>query len=132
MRVKRGVKAKKRRDRVLERAKGFRGRSKNTIRQASARVDKAMRYMYRDRKKKKIDFRALWIQRINAAARLLGMNYNTLVSGLKNAQIEIDRKILAKLGSEHPEAFKAVADLAAKHVRREPAKSESSQEAASV
>jgi large subunit ribosomal protein L20 len=116
MRVKRGVKAKKRRDRVLERAKGFRGRSKNTIRQASSRVDKAMRYMYRDRKKKKGDFRSIWIQRINAAARLLGMNYNGFISGLKAANVEIDRRMLAKLAMEQPEAFKAVADIAAKNV----------------
>lgn len=116
MRVKRGVKAKKRRNKVFERAKGFRGRSKNTIRQASQRVDKAMQYMYRDRKKKKIEFRALWIQRINAAARILGLNYNSLISGLKNANVEIDRRMLAKLGAEQPEAFKAVADLASSHL----------------
>jgi large subunit ribosomal protein L20 len=116
MRVKRGVKARKRRNRVLDLAKGFRGRSKNTIRQASARVDKAKAYMYRDRKKKKGDFRSLWVQRINAAARLLGMNYNTFMHGLKTADVEIDRKMLAKLCYEHPEAFKAVADVAAKNV----------------
>ncbi len=118
MRVKRGVKARKRRNKVFERAKGFRGRSKNTIRQASQRVDKAMQYMYRDRKKKKIEFRALWIQRINAAARILGLNYNSLISGLKSANVDLDRRMLAKLGAEHPEAFKAVADVAAKHVTK--------------
>ena len=112
MRVKRGVKARKRRNRLFERAKGFRGRSKNTVRQASSRVDKAMRYMYRDRKRNKGNFRAIWITRINAAANLLGLSYSRLTGGLKNANIELDRKVLAQLGAEHPEAFKAVADLA--------------------
>lgn len=116
MRVKRGVKARKRRNKVLDRAKGFRGRSKNTIRQASQRVDKAMQYMYRDRKKKKIEFRALWIQRINAAARILGLNYSSLMAGLRAADVAIDRRMLAKLGAEQPEAFKAVADVAAKNL----------------
>ncbi len=117
MRVKRGVKAKKRRAKVLDLASGFRGRSGNTIRQASSRVDKAMRYMYRDRKKKKGDFRSLWIARINAASRLLGMNYSVFTSGLKNANIELDRRMLSTLGAEHPEAFKAVADVAKKHIQ---------------
>lgn len=117
MRVKRGVKAKKRRSSVFERAKGFRGRSKNTIRQASSRVDKAMRYMYRDRKRKKGDFRAIWIQRINAAARIMGMNYNGFISALKVAGVELDRRMLAKIAVERPEAFKAVGDIASKHVQ---------------
>ncbi len=112
MRVKRGVKARRRRNRLFDRAKGFRGRSGNTTRQASSRVDKAMRYMYRDRKRKKSDFRAMWITRINAAARLCGLSYSTLTSGLKAANVELDRKVLAQLGTEHPEAFIAVAKLA--------------------
>lgn len=117
MRVKRGVKAKKRRAKVLGLAKGFRGRSGNTIRQASSRVDKAMRYMYRDRKKKKGDFRSLWVTRINAASRLLGINYSVFTNGLKNANVELDRRMLSTLGSEHPEAFKAVAEIAKKHAQ---------------
>jgi large subunit ribosomal protein L20 len=117
MRVKRGVKAKKRRAKVFDLAKGFRGRSGNTIRQTSNRVDKAMRYMYRDRKKKKSDFRSLWIARINAASRLVGMSYSVLTNGLKNANVELDRRMLSTLGSEHPEAFKAVADIAKKHAQ---------------
>lgn len=112
MRVKRGVKARKRRNRTLELAKGFRGRSKNTIRQATARVEKALCYSYRDRRAKKRTFRELWITRISAASRLLGMNYSQLISGLKNSNIQLDRKILANLAVEKPEAFKAVADIA--------------------
>ncbi len=115
MRVKRGVKARRRRNRLFDRAKGFRGRSGNTVRQTSSRVDKAMRYMYRDRKRKKGDFRALWITRINAAARLLGLNYSNFTKGLKAANVELDRKVLAQLGTEHPEAFKAVFEIAGKH-----------------
>lgn len=112
MRVKRGVKARRRRNRLFERAKGFRGRSGNTTRQASSRVDKAMRYMYRDRKRKKGDLRALWITRINAAARICGLTYSKLTRNLKTVNVELDRKVLAQLGTEHPEAFKAVVEVA--------------------
>ena len=112
MRVKRGFKARRRRNRTLELAKGFRGRSKNTIRQATARVEKALCYAYRDRRAKKRTFRELWITRISAASRLLGMNYSQLILGLKNSNILLDRKILANLAVEKPEAFKAVADIA--------------------
>jgi large subunit ribosomal protein L20 len=118
MRVKRGVKARKRRNRLFDQAKGFRGRSKNTTRQASQRVDKAMRYMYRDRKRKKGDFRAIWITRINAAVRIFGMSYSRFTNGLKTANIELDRKVLAQLGMEHPEAFKAVADIASANISK--------------
>ncbi len=114
MRVKRGVKARKRRNRVLKLASGFRGRSGNTIRQASSRVDKAMRYMYRDRKKNKGNFRALWIARISAAVSLMGMSYSRFTHSLKVSNIELDRRMLAKLGAEHPVAFKAVVDAAGK------------------
>ena len=112
MRVKRGVKARRRRNRVLKLAKGFRGRSKNTIRQATQRVEKSLQYAYRDRLNRKRDFRKLWITRINAAARINGISYSRLINGLDNAGVELDRKILADLGASEPEAFAAVATIA--------------------
>ena len=112
MRVKRGVKARRRRNRILKLAKGFRGRSKNTIRQATQRVEKSLQYAYRDRLNRKRDFRKLWIQRINAAARVNGVSYSRLVDGMTKAGIELDRKILADLGASEPAAFAAVADIA--------------------
>lgn len=112
MRVKRGVKARRRRNRTLARAKGFRGRSKNTIRQATGRVEKAMCYAYRDRRQKKRHFRELWVIRISAAARAAGLTYSQFVSGLKRANIELDRKILADLAVRQPDAFEAVVALA--------------------
>ena len=116
MRVKRGVKARRRRNKVLKLAKGFRGRSKNTIRQASARVDKSLQYAYRDRLNRKRDFRKLWITRINAAARINGLSYSQLINGLNQAGVELDRKILADLGASEPESFAAVASLAKENV----------------
>ncbi|MCB0345684.1 MAG: 50S ribosomal protein L20 [Bdellovibrionales bacterium] len=112
MRVKRGTKARKRRNRIFKRAKGFRGRSKNTIRQATQRVEKAMCYAYRDRKQRKRHFRKLWISRIQAAARLHDMSYSQFMYGLRNAGVELDRKALADLGATSPEAFAAIADVA--------------------
>lgn len=112
MRVKRGTKARQRRNRILKLAKGFRGRSKNTIRQATQRVEKALTYAYRDRRNKKREFRKLWIIRINAAARNNDMSYSQFINGMKLANIELDRKVLADLGSEHPEVFTAVAKTA--------------------
>ena len=112
MRVKRGVKARRRRKRMLELAKGFRGRSKNTIRQATQRAEKAQTYVYRDRKNRKREFRRLWITRISAAATQYGISYSNLISGLKKARIELDRKILAEFGALNPEAFKAVVEVA--------------------
>lgn len=112
MRVKRGVKARRRRNRILKLAKGFRGRSKNTIRQATQRVEKSLQYAYRDRLNRKRDFRKLWIQRINAAARVNGVSYSRLVDGMSKAGIELDRKILADLGASEPAAFAAVVDIA--------------------
>lgn len=112
MRVKRGVKARKRRNRLFKLASGFRGRSKNTIRQASARVDKALAYATRDRRAKKRDFRALWISRISAAVNLRGISYSKFFAGLKRANIDIDRKILADLCVTAPKAFDAVTELA--------------------
>jgi large subunit ribosomal protein L20 len=111
MRVKRGVKARRRRNRILDLAKGFRGRSGNTIRQARARVDKSLQHAYKGRKRRKRDFRALWIARINAACRINGLSYSLFVSGLKRSGIELDRKVLAEIGAEHPEAFAAIAEI---------------------
>lgn len=112
MRVKRGVKARRRRNRVLKLAKGFRGRSKNTIRQAQGRVDKALTYAYRDRRNKKRDFRKLWIKRIAAAAAQEELSYSKFMHGLKLSGVELDRKVLADLGAFKPEAFSEVAKLA--------------------
>lgn len=99
-----------RRKRTLNRAKGYRGRSKNCFRIAKNRLEKALRYSYRDRRRKKRDFRRLWIQRINAGVRAHGLNYSQLINGLKEAGIEIDRKVLAGLAMESPEAFAAIVD----------------------
>ena len=109
-RVKRGVVAHARHKKVLEQAKGFYGRRKNTIRAAKAAVDKAGQYAYRDRKVRKRSFRALWIQRINAAARAEGMTYSRFMYGLEKAGVEIDRKVLADVASADPAGFKAIAD----------------------
>ena len=109
-RVKRGVTAHAKHKKVLEQAKGFYGRRKNTIRAAKAAVDKAGQYAYRDRKVRKRSFRALWIQRINAAARLEGLTYSRFIHGLEAAGIDIDRKVLADIAGADPAAFKAIAD----------------------
>ena len=111
-RVKRGVVSHARHKKVLEQAKGFYGRRSTTIRTAKAAVDKAGQYAYRDRRTKKRNFRALWIQRINAAARLEGMTYSVFINGLDKAGIEIDRKVLADIAMHEPAAFKAIADKA--------------------
>jgi len=109
-RVKRGVTSHAKHKKVLEQAKGFRGRRKNTIRTALAAVDRSKQYATRDRRTKKRNFRALWIQRINAAARLEGLTYSRFISGLEKAGILIDRKVLADLAGSDPTAFKAIAD----------------------
>jgi large subunit ribosomal protein L20 len=109
-RVKRGVTAHARHKKVLEKAKGFYGRRKNTIRTAKAAVDRAGQYAYRDRKVRKRTFRSLWIQRINAAARLEGMTYSRFIAGLDAAGIEMDRKVLADIASADPAGFKAIAE----------------------
>ena len=108
-RVKRGVVAHAKHKKVLEQAKGFYGRRKNTIRAAKAAVDKAGQYAYRDRRQRKRQFRALWIARINAAAREVGLKYSTFMNGLKKAQIEVDRKVLADLAVFDKPAFAALA-----------------------
>ena len=109
-RVKRGVTAHARHKKVLKAASGFYGRRKNTIRTAKAAVDKAGQYAYRDRRVKKRVFRSLWIQRINAAARVEGFTYSQFIHGLDQAGIEIDRKVLADIAGADPTAFKAIAD----------------------
>ena len=109
-RVKRGVVAHAKHKKVLEQAKGFYGRRKNTIRAAKAAVDRAGQYAYRDRKVRKRNFRSLWIQRINAAARIEGLTYARFIHGLERAGIEIDRKVLADIAGNDPAGFKAIAD----------------------
>ncbi len=112
MRVKRGFKARRRRNRVLKLAKGFRGRRKNCYKRANQAVERALNYSTRDRRQKRRDFRALWIVRINAAARQNGMTYSKLVSGMKKAGVAIDRKILADLALTLPGDFAAVVKVA--------------------
>ena len=107
-RVKRGVTTKARHKRVLEQAKGYYGRRKNTIRIAKQAVEKAGQYAYRDRKVKKRSFRALWIQRINAAARAEGLTYGQFMHGLKLAGVDLDRKVLADLAMHEGGAFSAI------------------------
>ncbi|MCU7373038.1 50S ribosomal protein L20 [Paucibacter aquatile] len=107
-RVKRGVTARARHKKVLALAKGFRGRRKNVFRIAKQAVMKAGQYAYRDRRAKKRVFRALWIARINAASRGLGLTYSKFVAGLKKAQIDIDRKVLADLAVNDPAGFASI------------------------
>jgi len=107
-RVKRGVTSKARHKRVLEQAKGYYGRRKNTIRIARQAVEKAGQYAYRDRKVKKRSFRALWIQRINAAVRAEGLTYGKFMHGLKLAGVDLDRKVLADIAMHEGEAFKGI------------------------
>jgi large subunit ribosomal protein L20 len=113
-RVKRGVTTHARHRKVIKAAKGYYGRRKNTFRAAIQAVEKAGQYAYRDRRVKKRNFRALWIQRINAASRELGMTYGNFMHGLKLAGIDLDRKVLADIAVREPEAFKALVDAAVK------------------
>jgi large subunit ribosomal protein L20 len=108
-RVKRGTVARARHKKVIKQAKGFRGRRKNVYRVAKQAVMKAGQYAYRDRRQKKRQFRALWIARINAAVRELGMSYSAFMSGLKRANIDIDRKVLAELAVADKPAFAKIA-----------------------
>lgn len=107
-RVKRGVVAHAKHKKVLEQAKGFYGRRKNTIRTAKQAVEKSLQYAYRDRKNRKRNFRALWVQRINAAVREHGLTYGRFIDGLNKAGIEVDRKILSDLAIHEPAAFVAL------------------------
>ena len=111
-RVKRGVTSHAKHKKTLQAAKGFYGRRKNTIRIAKQAVEKSMQYAYRDRKNRKRTFRALWIQRINAGVREMGLTYSRFIDGLAKAGIEIDRKVLSDLAINEPEAFKAIVEKA--------------------
>jgi large subunit ribosomal protein L20 len=108
-RVKRSVHARKKRRKVLEQARGYWGLKHSSYRRAKEQLDHSMAYAYRDRKNKKRTFRRLWIMRINAAARREGLSYNQLVSGLRKAEIPLDRKVLADLAVSDPEAFGKIA-----------------------
>jgi large subunit ribosomal protein L20 len=116
-RVKRGVTAHAKHKKVLKAAKGYYGRRKNTIRIAKQAVEKALQYGYRDRKRKKRTFRALWIQRINAATRSHGMTYGRFIDGLNKSGIEIDRKVLADIAVKDEAGFKALVDKASAAVK---------------
>lgn len=111
-RVKRGFKARQRRNKVLKLAKGYRGARSKLFRSATEAVDRALNYAFRDRRVKKRDFRALWITRINAAARINGLSYSKLIHGLKTAKVEIDRKVLADLAVSDPRGFAEIASMA--------------------
>jgi large subunit ribosomal protein L20 len=106
--VKRGVTTHARHKKVLKLAKGYRGRSKSSFRIAIEKVEKGLRYAYRDRRAKKRNFRALWIQRINAGVREQGLTYSQFMNGVKRAGLDIDRKVLADLAVHEPDAFKAI------------------------
>ena len=113
-RVKRGNVARKRRNKILSLAKGFRGGNKNLFRTANQRVMKALCNAYRDRRRRKRDFRRLWISRINAAARINGTTYSQLLNNLKNADIKINRKMLAQLALHEPKCFQEIVSSASK------------------
>ena len=111
-RVKRSVNAQKKRREILEQASGYRGQRSRLYRKAKEQVLHSMTYSYNDRRKKKGDFRKLWIARINAAARAEGMTYNRFISGLKNAGVEVDRKMLAEMAANDAPAFSALVKVA--------------------
>lgn len=113
-RVKRAVNAKKKRRTVLEQASGYRGQRSRLYRKAKEQVTHSFVYNYRDRKVRKNEFRKLWISRINAACRQQGMTYNRFIQGLKIAEVEVDRRMLAEMAVNDPEAFAAVVDIAKK------------------
>ena len=107
-RVKRGVTSRAKHKKVLKAVKGQWGRRKNTIRVARQAMEKAMQYAYRDRRNKKRDFKALWIQRINAGVRAEGLTYSKFINGLNKSGVKIDRKVLAEIAYDNPEAFKTI------------------------
>ena len=111
-RVKRGVTAHAKHKKVFKAAKGYYGRRKNTIRIAKQAVEKANQYAYRDRKRRKRTFRALWIQRLNAAVRVFGLTYSRFIAGLSKAGITVDRKVLSDLAIREPAAFQAIVEKA--------------------
>ena len=111
-RIKRGVAAKKRRNRILRQARGYYGARSRLLKTAREAVEKGWKYAYRDRKQRKRQFRALWITRINAAAREHGLSYSRFMNGLQQAGVEVDRKVLAQLAVSDPKAFGDLAELA--------------------
>ncbi len=111
-RVKRGLTAHARHKKILDMAKGCRGRNKNVFRVAVEKVEKGLQYAYRDRKVKKRTFRSLWIQRINAATRIHDLTYSRFISGLNKAGVELDRKVLADIALKQPEAFAKLVETA--------------------
>src|SRR5215470_7792608 len=123
-RVKRAVNAQKKRRVVLEQAAGYRGQRSRLYRKAKEQVTHSLVYAYRDRKDRKGDFRRLWIQRINAAARQNGITYNRFIQGLKAAGVEVDRRMLADLAVTDAAAFAALAEVAKQHVTTGPADAE--------
>lgn len=120
-RVKRSPQSRRRRKKILEQAKGFRGGSSKQYRMAHARVQKGLMYAYRDRRVKKRDFRALWITRVGIASKENGLSYSRFVAGLKKSQIALDRKILAELAVKAPQVFSAVVDRARNSLGVSPA-----------
>ena len=110
--VKRGVTSHARHKKILKLAKGYRARSSTNYRIAIEKVEKGLQYAYRDRRNKKRDFRALWIQRINAGVREHGMNYSQFIGALKIAEIDLDRKVLADIAAQDPEGFAALVETA--------------------
>src|SRR5687767_12769305 len=112
MRVKKGFKARRRRNRILKLAKGYRGRRKNCYKRANQAVERALDYASRDRARRKRDFRSLWIVRINAAARLAGVSYSKLIAGLTRSKLGLDRKVLADIAIADPKGFEALVHLA--------------------
>ena len=125
-RVKRAVNAQKKRRVVLERASGYRGQRSRLYRKAKEQVTHSLVYSYRDRKKRKGDFRRLWIQRINAAARQNGMTYNRFIQGLKASGVEVDRKVLAELAVNDPATFASLVQTARDHAPAEGADTDES------
>lgn len=111
-RVKKSVKSRQRRKKILNAAKGYRGGRGTLIRTAAETVDRALKFAYRDRKARKRSFRSLWIIRINAAAREHGLSYSRLINGLKKAEVDLDRKVLAGIAVSDPEAFARLAEIA--------------------
>jgi len=116
VRIKRGFKARRRRNKVLKLAKGFRGGRSKLFRTAADAVDKALMYAYRDRKVRKRDFRRLWIARINAGARMNNLSYSKFIHGLKLADIDLDRKVLAELAISDPSGFSKITTLASQQL----------------
>ncbi len=121
-RIKRGVTTHARHKKVLKQAKGYRGRGKNVYKVAIERVEKALQYAYRDRRVRKREFRGLWIQRINAGAREHGMTYSQFINGMKQAGIELDRKVLSDLATREPAAFKSLVEQAQAALAAAPTK----------